>query len=492
MNRKAASGGNLAVLERLFVLGTVSGLSEGQLVARFVRERDESAFEVILARHGPTVLGVCRRLLDDSQDVEDAFQATFLVLVKKAQSLHDRERLGSWLYGVALCVARRLRRDRSRRRSRERPAPVDLTLAHDGRTDDRELHAMLDAEVERLPEKFRSPIILCYFEGMTHDQAAQRLDCPVGTVRSRMAKARELLRSRLSRRGVEHAHALLLILERPEWTPAVSPSLTARTVAAAMRIAAGQSASAGAVSLSAATLTQGVLRTMTLTKMITCGAILMIFGAAGGGAQLAARQLGSDGAGKPAPEHSQKVPLDAAIKSVEEARALVNEYADRLARSEAELKAMRMELEHLREVLSPSSTSGAGKRRGSADERPNLAPPGGSAPTAANGVPAPKTPTDPSILETFDAIRRVEKPTSADTAPAGGTGAERRWLRNAIAGGRGDREMTSTEEELKVLKQELENIRAVLRPFALGGGGMPKEEIEERLKPVAPGGNRRR
>ena len=186
------SGSVLGPIQRLFGRGTVSGLSEGQLLARFVGDRDELAFEAIVSRHGPMVLGICRRLLDDPHDVEDAFQATFLVLVRRADSLRDRDLLANWLYGVALRIATRCRRDRATRRVRERSAgetePVTCT-EEDGLG---ELRTVIDVEVARLPERFRLPLVLCYFEGLTHDQAAERLGCPVGTVRSRMAKAREI------------------------------------------------------------------------------------------------------------------------------------------------------------------------------------------------------------------------------------------------------------------------------------------------------------
>ncbi len=191
----------LGQIQRLFARGTVSGLTEAQLLARFVGDRDEVAFEAIVSRHGPMVLGVCRRLLVDPHDAEDAFQATFLVLVRKAGSLGDRERLANWLYGVARRVATRVRRDRLRRRARERTDVRAGAVAPANDVDHDELPLVLDQEVARLPVRFRTPILLCYFEGLTHDQAAEQLRCPVGTVRSRMAKGRELLRTRLSRRG---------------------------------------------------------------------------------------------------------------------------------------------------------------------------------------------------------------------------------------------------------------------------------------------------
>ncbi len=195
------SEGVLGSIQRLFGRGTVSGLSQGQLLARFVGERDEIAFEAIVSQHGPMVLGICRRLLDDPHDVEDAFQATFLVLVRRAASLRDRDLLSNWLYGVALRVASRARRDRARRRIREHSDLEDRLAATEDDSELGELRPLLDSEIARLPERFRTPIVLCYFEGLTHDQAAERLRCPVGTVRSRMAKARDLLRTRLTRRG---------------------------------------------------------------------------------------------------------------------------------------------------------------------------------------------------------------------------------------------------------------------------------------------------
>jgi len=203
---------------------------------------------------------------------------------------------------------------------------------------------------------------------MTHDQAAERLDCPVGTVRSRMAKARELLRSRLSRRGIAPTAVFMTMMRIPEWTPAVSPALTARTVAAATRVVAGQSITAGVISMSAATLTQGVSRTMSLTKMMTLVAILAAFGAAGGGARLAARQLESEVAAKPVRELSPQEPLDTALKSVQEAWNQASDYSSRLARSEREIQAMRKDLENRREVLRPFDLGRAGLRKEGIEE----------------------------------------------------------------------------------------------------------------------------
>ncbi len=281
-------------IQRLFSRGTVSGLSEGQLLARFVGERDEVAFEAIVSRHGPMVLGICRRLLEDPHDVEDAFQATFLVLVRKARQLRDRDLLANWLYGVAPRVATRSRRDRSLRRVRERTDIAKDMVTSPEDVDRLELGSVIDAEVARLPARFRTPIVLCYFEGLTHDQAAERMNCPVGTVRSRMSKGRELLRSRLSRRGLAPTPALLAIGPISGLAPAVPPALLFKTIAAATSVAAGRSMVAAIASTSAIALTQGVLRTMSISRWMTLAGAFMVLGTLGGGIGVAARQQGPE------------------------------------------------------------------------------------------------------------------------------------------------------------------------------------------------------
>ncbi len=338
------SGIVLGQIQRLFSRGTVSGLSEGQLLARFVGERDEVAFEAIVSRHGPMVLGICRRLLDDPHDVEDAFQATFLVLVKKARVLRDRDLLASWLYGVALRVATRSRRDRTRRRMLERPNLGEdaMTPADDG--DRRELWSVIDAEVARLPAKFRTPIVLCYFEGLTHDQAAERMRCPVGTVRSRMTKGRELLRSRLTRRGLAPTPALRDVGPISEIAPAVPPALLFKTIAAAASVVAGPSIATGIVSTSAITLTQGVLRTMSLTKWMTLAAAVMVLGALGGGIGVAARQQGIEPASKevqPRPTQSTANPARKALKVAQDG---INEYEKQLKAAHAMIEQQHSEI----------------------------------------------------------------------------------------------------------------------------------------------------
>jgi RNA polymerase sigma factor (sigma-70 family) len=184
-------------MERLFDDGTSAGLPEGALLDRFARRGDGLAFEAILARHGPMVWSVCCRALRDPNDVADAFQATFLILARKAGSIRNRERLGAWLHGVACRVSTRARQDSANRAPApcglaERPGESPLDEA-----ERRERFAFLHEEIERLPGKYRDPIVLCHLEGCTHDEAAARLGWPVGTVRGRLSRARDRLRERL-------------------------------------------------------------------------------------------------------------------------------------------------------------------------------------------------------------------------------------------------------------------------------------------------------
>ncbi len=188
--------------QRLFNVGSDIGLTDDQLLARFVAQRDDAAFETLVERHGPMVLSVCRGMLKDPNDAQDAFQATFLVLVRKAGSIRAGVSLGSWLYRVAYNMAIAInseaaRRQRIERRAAEMANPIEREEA--GGAD---LIPALYEEVNRLPEKYRLPVVLCHLEEMTHAQAAQQLGWTEGTVRGRVAKAREVLRRRLSRRGL--------------------------------------------------------------------------------------------------------------------------------------------------------------------------------------------------------------------------------------------------------------------------------------------------
>jgi RNA polymerase sigma factor (sigma-70 family) len=207
-----SAGSSSAVLrdiQTLFDSGTASGLSDRQLLERFTSGRGasaEGAFEGLVLRHGPMVLQVCHNALGNATDAQDAFQATFLVLVRRSGSIRRLDSVGGWLYGVACRVAARARIDAAKRRVAERTGALRVVEALDSDAANdpghAELSPALQSEVQRLPEKYRSVVVLCYWQGLTQEQAAAQLGCPLGTVRSRLARARDILRKRLVRRGL--------------------------------------------------------------------------------------------------------------------------------------------------------------------------------------------------------------------------------------------------------------------------------------------------
>jgi RNA polymerase sigma factor (sigma-70 family) len=204
--------GFLRHLRKIAIPREMDILPDGQLLRQFVEQRDEAAFTALLRRHGPMVLGVCRQVLRDTHAAEDAFQATFLVLLHKAPSITRPELLGNWLYGVAYFTARNAHTSWARRRRREqraterRSSSSFATERHAG-----ELQPLLE-ELARLPERYRQPVVLCDLQGRTRKEAACRIGCPEGTVSSRLARAHALLRRRLARRGFALSGAGLLAL----------------------------------------------------------------------------------------------------------------------------------------------------------------------------------------------------------------------------------------------------------------------------------------
>jgi RNA polymerase sigma factor (sigma-70 family) len=264
---------------------------DGQLLARFVRHRDEAAFASLLRRHGPMVLGVCRRLLHDPNDAEDAFQATFLVLVRKAVSIGRPELLGNWLYGVAYRTARKARAGSARRRAELRPLPEVAMTDPVEEILWRDLRPVLDEELSRLPDKYRAPVVLCDLEGWTHDEAARRLGCPRETVTTRLTRARARLRSRLVSRGLTLSAGLLTTVLAERAAPAAVPDgLTDLTLRAAAAVAAGRAA-AGVISPQVAAITGGVLRAMFWNQLTRVAMVLLAVGSLGAGVTLVARRL---------------------------------------------------------------------------------------------------------------------------------------------------------------------------------------------------------
>jgi RNA polymerase sigma factor (sigma-70 family) len=264
-------------------------LSDTELLERFVTCRDESAFAALMTRHGAMVFGVCRRVLHHAQDTEDAFQATFLVFVRKAASIGRRELLGNWLYGVAARVAARARLLAAKRHTREATDMERIANAARETSSPPELPAAIAEEVQRLPAKYRGPVVLCYMEGRTNEEAAAELRWPVGTVKGRLARARELLRKRLTRRG--------LVLSGAAFSAALSPGVLAETLPptvfdgslkATMGFATGDATAAGLVSAQALALTKGVLHTMFLTKVNSLAALALAMAVLIGGASVLA------------------------------------------------------------------------------------------------------------------------------------------------------------------------------------------------------------
>ncbi|WP_422928062.1 RNA polymerase sigma factor [Singulisphaera sp. PoT] len=275
MTRSAAY---LRGIERIFGAGTDAGVGDAQLLDRFVAHRDPSAFEVLVNRHGPLVLAVCRGVLGDRGDVDDAFQATFLVLVTRAHRLSVRKSLGSWLYRVALRIALHARADARRRRLLEQRAG-ELRRAEPESLGElecaRDLRAILFEEVDRLPERYRAPVVLCHFRGLSLGEAALSLGCPSGTVSGRLTRARQMLRSRLIRRGVTLG-AALPASALAEASAIVPCRLEATTIGLALEIASETSARSGIVPASVAFLMKGATKSMILTQAKLVGAAVMV------------------------------------------------------------------------------------------------------------------------------------------------------------------------------------------------------------------------
>ena len=265
--------------------------------------RDEAAFEVLLWRHGPKVLGICRHVLRHDQDAEDAFQATFLVLVRKAASIGKRQAIGPWLSRVAFRVALRAKAQADKRVARETSSPDLTAVVSSPDLVWRDLQGVLNEEVDKLPEKYRTPFILCYMDGKTNEEAAQELGCPKGTVLSRLAWARERLRARLTRRGLPLSAPFLATALATNAAAAVTPAaLLKLTLKTALLVVAGK-AIGKVASGQVVALTKGAWQTMLWTKFKIAAACVLVIGALGAGGVLA---LQSGGA-RPNSGHSARV-----------------------------------------------------------------------------------------------------------------------------------------------------------------------------------------
>jgi len=273
----------------MFAVEDVEALTDGELLGRFLNRgasEAEAAFEALVRRHGPMVLGVCRHVLNGPQDAEDAFQATFLLLVRKAGTIRDREVLGRWLYEVAFRTAVRAKANAASRNARERQGAAMLATGHDQDVAWNELRPVLHEEIGRLPEKYRTPVVLCYLEGKTNEEVAALLDWPVGTVKGRLSRARDLLRSRLTRRGLALSAGLLATLfsQNAVLAEVVPTRLVQSTVDSAMRVAAGEPA---AVSSGVAELLESAADPRSLAPLILLAALVLVLGSVMGASVLA-------------------------------------------------------------------------------------------------------------------------------------------------------------------------------------------------------------
>jgi RNA polymerase sigma factor (sigma-70 family) len=268
-------------------------VSDADLVHRFVCRKDEAAFAALLERHGPMVLGVCRRVLRDGHEADDAFQATFLIFLQKARSLRDPASLGSWLHGVAYRVARRARAVAARWRASERQ--VSEMVAPGSSLDPlwQELRPILDEEVARLPAKYQTPVVLCYLEGKTYREAASILGWAEGTVSGRLARARNRLRGRLELRGVALSGVLLPVLLSQKGTEIVPSALVVSIKKGATALLTGQAAAA-AYTVNVASLARATLRALVISKLKVVMVILAAACVVCGGTLTVVRRLSSD------------------------------------------------------------------------------------------------------------------------------------------------------------------------------------------------------
>ena len=281
------SGGVLAgQLGMLFSLGTVGEWSDGQLLGRFLDRENpvesEAAFAALVARHGAMVLRVCQRVLGDSHDAHDAFQATFLLLVRKANTIQRRESVGDWLFRIARRIAVRASVSAARRRLRldtlitERRNSLEVE-PEIPRAADPDFGSLM-AEVDRLPERFRAPVMLHYFEGLSTEATARRLGCARGTVLSRLSRARDRLRSRLERRGFSFDAVWPIggLASRLAWTETVPPLLLQNTIRAGASLGLASASIESVVPATVAALVRGVTRTLAISRIRTVACLFIL------------------------------------------------------------------------------------------------------------------------------------------------------------------------------------------------------------------------
>jgi RNA polymerase sigma factor (sigma-70 family) len=283
----AKATGFFQYFRRLVAAPASDDSSDSSLLKRFVSKKDESAFAQLLQRHGPLVLRVCRQVLQRPEDADDAFQATFMVLARQAGSIRQGQSLPGWLYKVAYHIAVQVRgRAVNRQVHEELVAAMRQEKANEP-SEGKDVWPILHDELNRLPSKYRTPMVLCYLDGLTNEEAAGQLNCPVGTVKTRLNRARDLLRNRLARRGVALTPVILagLLLTPASASAAVPAALSQATLQAATLFAAGKAAAGASAGVSA--LAEAAVHGMFLSKVKAVASIFLAVGLVGGGAGLA-------------------------------------------------------------------------------------------------------------------------------------------------------------------------------------------------------------
>jgi RNA polymerase sigma factor (sigma-70 family) len=273
--------GVLRQLGGLFTTGSLAGVTDHQLLERFIGRRDdlaEAAFAALVARHGPMVLRVCRSILVDRHDADDAFQATFLLLALKAGRIANRELLANWLYGIALRTSMKARTRAARRRHHELRAAERSRSWVSGPGEDFDLHWDLHQAINSLPNKYRAAIVLCHLQGMSREQAAHVLGCPISTVRVRLMRARQRLKSLLACRNQEFASSLIASLLTVPSSSAVPTALSAAATDGAMQFATGLAAIRNASRASVVQLMKEVRMSLFAIKLKVVGSSILVCG----------------------------------------------------------------------------------------------------------------------------------------------------------------------------------------------------------------------
>ena len=344
-----------------------AGLTDGQLLGRYVSRRDDPTFEALVRRHGPMVLAVCRRVLRHAQDAEDAFQATFLILARKAASVSKRESVGAWLHGVAYRAALQARTSVLRRKVKEQQIedmPHPIVMPQEDRN---ELLGLLDQELARLPEKHRLPLVLCELEGRSRREAARQLGLAEGTLSSRLARGRTMLARRMAAHGAAvTAAALVGLLAGGARAACVPGPLVVSTVRAA----------GGAVPAGVAALATGVMKAMLLTKLKCAAGVLLVVVAVGVGAAAWTCRAAAQPAPAPRLQGDHDRPAQAGPAGLDR---------DDLEALRLEVEALRLELRATKERVKALEDEAQAQKKRAEGDGPGVSPPGG--PMRPGGAP---------------------------------------------------------------------------------------------------------